>query len=258
MLGTAPRRPKEVTTKQREHPDVERSPVRLGWDRSERPPATCGNRLRALRSMLVAAVAILVSSATNFPSPAAAGTREAVPPPQYQAESRDITAGVTHGLARPYGQPRPYRQLRPAPVVPRLDRHRPQARSAPQSAPLQAPGTWYQIRYSRYRFTNGLTTPKLQAAEADSHLIAADSPRLMRGSSSLIDDRIYRRNFPSGVIPARDRSSNGLAGPQTKAAEKKRLLVLGLALGLAYIAFLAGWFWKTRGRPHGAGRVVRF
>jgi len=81
---------------------------------------------------------------------------------------------------------------------------------------------------------------------------------MMPGISSEIDQWIYRQNLTSGLISTADRSSESPAGPQTKAFERKRLLELGLALGLAYIAFLAGWFWKTRGRPHGVGRVVRF
>jgi hypothetical protein len=41
--------------------------------------------------------------------------------------------------------------------------------------------------------------------------------------------------------------------------DARLLLRLGLALGLAYIVFLAAWFWRTRNRTEGAvARVVRF
>jgi hypothetical protein len=69
---------------------------------------------------------------------------------------------------------------------------------------------------------------------------------------------MHDRNFRRRVISTAHRSREGFAEPQPQAAEKRRLLELGLGLGLAYIAFLGGWFWKTRGRPRGAGRVVRF
>jgi hypothetical protein len=41
-------------------------------------------------------------------------------------------------------------------------------------------------------------------------------------------------------------------------ADARLLLGLGLALGLAYLAFLVAWFWLTRNRTHGVARVVRF
>jgi hypothetical protein len=40
--------------------------------------------------------------------------------------------------------------------------------------------------------------------------------------------------------------------------DARELLQLGVMLALAYVLFLAFWFWKTRHRPHGARRVVRF
>jgi hypothetical protein len=40
--------------------------------------------------------------------------------------------------------------------------------------------------------------------------------------------------------------------------DARRLLQLALVLALAYVLFLAGWFWKTRARPQSVGRVVRF
>ncbi|HEY6836002.1 MAG TPA: hypothetical protein VI142_05955 [Gaiellaceae bacterium] len=50
--------------------------------------------------------------------------------------------------------------------------------------------------------------------------------------------------------------SNNTSGLNPQDA--RRLLQLGLFLALAYVLFVALWLWRTRGRPHGAGRVVRF
>ena len=38
----------------------------------------------------------------------------------------------------------------------------------------------------------------------------------------------------------------------------RRLFWLGLVLGLAYLVFLVLWLWRTRIRPHGRRRVVRY
>jgi hypothetical protein len=42
------------------------------------------------------------------------------------------------------------------------------------------------------------------------------------------------------------------------AGDARRLLQLGVGLAFAYLVFLVCWFWKTRDRPQGVGRVVRF
>jgi hypothetical protein len=41
-------------------------------------------------------------------------------------------------------------------------------------------------------------------------------------------------------------------------ADSRRLLQIGLALGLAYLVFLTFWFWGTRGRHRGLRRGARF
>lgn len=38
----------------------------------------------------------------------------------------------------------------------------------------------------------------------------------------------------------------------------RRLFRLGLVLGLAYLVFLVLWLWRTRIRPHGRRRIVRY
>ena len=40
-------------------------------------------------------------------------------------------------------------------------------------------------------------------------------------------------------------------------ADGRRLLQLGLVLGIAYVLFLVFWFWRTRGLRHRLGRAVR-
>jgi len=46
--------------------------------------------------------------------------------------------------------------------------------------------------------------------------------------------------------------------PSAGTTDARRLLQLGLALGIVYLLFLIAWFWGTRGRRHGVGRMVRF
>jgi len=40
--------------------------------------------------------------------------------------------------------------------------------------------------------------------------------------------------------------------------DARTLVRLGLFLGFAYVLFVVLWLWKTRGRPHRAGRIVRY
>ncbi len=62
-------------------------------------------------------------------------------------------------------------------------------------------------------------------------------------------------------IAPRIRPGNAVTDePRPISSDDARLLVrLGLGLGLAYIVFLAAWFWRTRNRTEdAAARVVRF
>lgn len=94
-----------------------------------------------------------------------------------------------------------------------------------------------------------------------SHLISASHRSTRRDISTKL-----------GVLPARvERLASSLpqravdpqvgveprpAGSQ-RLTDERRLLQLGLVFGLAYVFFLVFWFWRTRDRRRGVGRVLR-
>lgn len=135
---------------------------------------------------------------------------------------------------------------------------------------LHSPVLWYRAGYSRYQLP--ITISKLShtlvrevSRRSSGHMFARTSQvqpvtghrissRIQTSTAHEIDDQ----NARTAVIPVPDRAEQGPAEPRSPAADTRMLLELGLGLGFAYVAFLACWFWKTRDRPHGVGRVVRF
>jgi hypothetical protein len=78
----------------------------------------------------------------------------------------------------------------------------------------------------------------------------APAARLARGLGASLLPKLEQIPRPDGVRP-RD-----LAGGRL--ANTRRLLQIGLALGIAYLVFLTFWFWGTRGRRRGLRGGVRF
>jgi len=234
--------------------DVNRDLIPCDHDRSGQHRSPSRKVERRLLQAMLAAAAFFVSSATSYAAQAPAQTLSGQAPAQYQAKSRDITAGSTRGVpsessvtAAWLSQPS---FLQNAPLA---------VWSHPsQSAPGQRLRAWYQAVYSRYRLLVPITASDPSAPRTLTRTIAANlSPILsskLADIQSVIGTSMSLQTFRSTVIPARERPVE----PQAQAVERRRLLELGLALGLAYVTFLVGWFWKTRGRRHSVGRVVRF
>ena len=78
----------------------------------------------------------------------------------------------------------------------------------------------------------------------------APAARLARGLGASLLPRLEQIPRPHGVGP------HNLAGGGL--ANTRRLLQIGLALGILYLVFLTFWFWGTRGRRRGLRGGVRF
>jgi hypothetical protein len=227
--------------------NVEPSLIAVDQEQSEpRPSHGPGDRRRLVGSVFAGVIVFLVSCASAAAAAAPAGTPKAGLPPQYQAESRDISSGL------PRGSTEGCQQLRAAGLLPCKDEYWPPIRSSPQSGLAPGLRTWYQKSHSQYRLLGTITGSGLSPALAIAPARSSNSYGIQARIQPYITYWIARQNFRIGVISAADRPK------QARAADKRRLLELAIALGLAYVAFLAGWFWKTRGRPHGTQRLVRF
>lgn len=227
--------------------NAEPSLIAVDQEQSEpRPSHGPGDRRRLAGSVFAGAIVFLVSSPSAAAASAPSGTPKVGTAPQYQAESRDITSGL------PRGSTEGCQQLGAAGLLPCGDEYWPPSRSSPQSGLAPGLRTWYQESHSQYRLPGTITgfgrSPALAIAPARSNNAYGIQARIQ----PYIRYWIASQNFRVGVISAADRPN------QARAADKRRLLELAIALGLAYVGFLAGWFWKTRGRPHGAQRLVRF
>jgi len=75
----------------------------------------------------------------------------------------------------------------------------------------------------------------------------APAARLARGLGASLLPRLEQIPRPHGVGP-RNLAGGGLANT-------RRLLQIGLALGILYLVFLTFWFWGTRGRRRLRGGV---
>ena len=183
---------------------------------------TCGQlfgRRRRLRLVPLATALVLAAAA---PAGAAVPTINRVISPQYQAKSGDTatTAGVAV-LAGPTAHP----------------------------AGRQGGSTIsYRTRNARYQLQNASFLPFTQAREYIVNAVRAMSAPISRYNRLQIPQQI-RRSDDAVTHEPRAISSG----------DARLLLRLGLGLGIAYIVFLAAWFWRTRNRTEGAAaRVVRF
>jgi cobalamin biosynthesis Mg chelatase CobN len=81
-------------------------------------------------------------------------------------------------------------------------------------------------------------------------------PAIAQGAPDRLGIVERTRSATSRPIGARKVISTATPGLDRK--DVRRLFRLGLVLGLAYLVFLVLWLWRTRIRPHGRRRVVRY
>jgi hypothetical protein len=250
--------------------NVERSLASVYRDLREQHPSPTSHAQRLpLQTMHVATVASFVPSATTYavpgpapapsvnfrPSPVAAPARAELVSPRYQAKSSDIGAAGHRGADGSAADLQPeaisigaISELSSSPgVAPAV--HAPFPRKASAWHKLRR---WYQTAHSQYRLSPTLigddpAQPSL-AVESIAHDLSNHSHDSSDHIRRVIHRQISRRNSRPSVIPAQ---------AEDQAADKRRLLEPGVALGgLSYVAFLAGWLWKTGRKSHSVGQGV--
>jgi hypothetical protein len=152
-------------------------------------------------------------------------------PPQYQAKNADTALAIgPHGpAADPLGGDAPR-------VAARADLTGRVRRAASSRG-------WYRVRALQYQFHGDISgLPKGRIA------------RTQIGSGHLNPQATYRSIAPQ--IHQEKVISNSKVGLDSQDA--RRLLQLGVFLGLVYVLFVVFWLWRTRNRPHAADRVVRY
>jgi len=151
--------------------------------------------------------------------------------PQYQAKNADTALAIgPHGpAADPFGGDAPR-------VAARADLTGRVRRAASSRG-------WYRVRALQYQFHGDISgLPKGRIA------------RTQIGSGHLNPQATYRSIAPQ--IHQEKVISNSKVGLDSQDA--RRLLQLGVFLGLVYVLFVVFWLWRTRNRPHAADRVVRY
>ena len=116
---------------------------------------------------------------------------------------------------------------------------------------LRPAGTWYRVRNWQYQFRATISS---RSEENGAHTSPSDRLASHVGGSSA---PLERHTLITLGIP-RDIARDNVISGSVSERDARRLLQLGLLLGFAYVVFLFCWFWRTRDRPRGAGRVVRF
>jgi hypothetical protein len=186
-------------------------------------------------------------STSGTPADADVSTAEPLVSPQYQAKIADTAArvGATGPAADPSGgvvtdvAPR----SRPASLQTQL--------TGPSRArPAAVDAAWYRTQNTRYQLLhdsfNHLRNAIAQSKNRIDPIRTSVSASLLRENSQQISRQIGRRDAQA---PDARVISSGHA---------RLLLRLGVGLGLAYVVFLAAWFWGTRKRAHSVTRIVRF
>ncbi len=250
--------------------NVERSLVCVCRDLREQHPSPTSHAQRLpLQTMPVATAASFVPSATTYavpgpapassvnfrPSPVTAPARAELVSPRYQAKNSDIGGAGPRGADGSAADPQPeaisigaISELSSSPgVAPAV--HAPFPRKASAWHKLRR---WYQTAHSQYRLSRKINGDEPAQPPLAVDEIAHDPSNHSHDSSDrirrVIHRQISRRNSRPSVIPAQ---------PEDEAADKRRLLEPGVAFGgLSYVAFLAGWLWKTGRKSHSVGQVV--
>ena len=99
--------------------------------------------------------------------------------------------------------------------------------------------TRYHPVYLQYQLLGAIVRPATAQG-------APDGLGIVERTKSATSRAIDARKVISTVTPGLDQK------------DVRRLFRLGLVLGLAYLVFLVLWLWRTRIRPHGRRRVVRY
>jgi len=125
------------------------------------------------------------------------------------------------------------------------------ALSAPHARPVPQAEEWYRKQITRYQLhqTSRISITRLRSPIPSSFLDQTLGSKFNQIIKQI--DGGETQAHGAKVISSPVRPTEGLA-------DARLLLGLGLALGLAYLAFLVVWFWLTRNRTHGVARVVRF
>lgn len=182
---------------------------------------TCEQLLGGRRRLRLVPLAIVLVLAAAAPAGAAGSTENRLISPQYRAKPGDTA--TTAGIA----------------VLAGLTAYR--------ADPHGAAAAWYRTLNRQYQLQSDsfpLSTQSQGYARSPERAIAASVPpynRLQIASRISRDDAATRES-------------------QAISSGDARLLVrLGLGLGLAYLVFLAAWFWRTRNSTESAAaRMVRF
>jgi len=167
----------------------------------------------------------------------AVATGETLISPQYQAKNADTAVGTgPHGpAADPSGGDAPH----VAAWTGLSGRSGPTADSARRRGPAAA---WYRTRALQYQLRGNMSDlPKGR--------IALNGTKSSDANPQTNDRSIVSRIHHDKVI------SNATTGLDPQDA--RRLLQLGVFLAIVYVLFVLFWLWRMRGRPYGAGRVVR-
>jgi hypothetical protein len=118
---------------------------------------------------------------------------------------------------------------------------------ARRAGPHGGPSTWYRTGNARYQL------------QINSFRLSGQSPGYIVNPKRVLPASIPRSTRLQIVRQIGGRDALGHEPRAISSGDARLLLRLGLGLGLAYIVFLAAWFWRTRHRTEGAAaRVVRF
>jgi len=125
------------------------------------------------------------------------------------------------------------------------------ALSAPHARPVPQAEEWYRTQITRYQLhqTSRISITRLRSPIPSSFLDQTLGSKFNQIIKQI--DGGETQAHGAKVISSPVRPTEGLA-------DARLLMGLGLALGLAYLAFLVLWFWLTRNHTHGVARVVRF
>ena len=206
-----------------------------------------GERRLRLTALATSSTCLALFAATGASASRAVLAAEPLVSPQYQAENADTEAEV--GPNGPAADPSGGGAAGAA-----ADTGGAAAGADPviQGARALRPAwTWYRVRNLQYQFRTAISArsgnngARINPSDRLGSRASGSSTPLEKQTLiiSRIPNYIVRENVISGSVTAKD---------------ARRLLRLGFLLGFAYVVFLCCWFWRTRDRPRGAGRVVRF
>ncbi len=207
-------------------------------------PRLRGGRGRLCLAALAASSACLALSAA---AGASAPTPESLVSPQYHARNGDT--GARAGPRGPAADPSGGRAVGGAAGT---------GGAAAGADPRVQARPWYRALNSQYQ----LRSPVFQrlANTFRSETMTIILPRVQQSSRVVAGKAERNGTLISAPIRLRIDDKNVISGrtQPIPEADARILVQLGLLLGFVYLVFLVCWFWSTRGRQRGVGRVVRF